>query len=65
MLWGAGCSRINAKRGMVFKNKCSGVQSVPELIFMDVGRSRINVRGKGLHEYIFVIFIFVELILFD
>ena len=47
------------------KNKCSGVQSVPELIFMDVGRSRINVRGKGLHEYIFVIFIFVELILFD
>ena len=61
MLWGAGCSRINAKRGMVFKNKSSGVQSVPELIFIEAGRSRINVRGAGLHEYIF----FVESIFFD
>ena len=53
MLRGAGCSRMNAKRGMVYKNKCSGVQSVPELIFIEAGRSRINVRGAGLHEYIF------------
>ena len=53
MLRGAGCSRMNAKRGMVYKNKCSGVQSVPELILIEAGRSRINVRGAGIHEYIF------------
>ena len=60
MFIGEGCRKINVMRGIVFENKCSGVQGVLELIFMDAGCSRINVRGAGLHEYIFVIFIFAE-----